>query len=120
MAINYSSKEDMGQLYIALKECCGLDDNTIFKVKEAGFDLIDVFFKVEKELFEEIKSAMIYVGSDIKDGYYNLEAFSACEGLSLPEDQSEEKKEKQRKREIEKKRKGEKEKKQKKLIQYLR
>ena len=30
MAINYSSKEDMGYLYIALKECCGLDDNTIF------------------------------------------------------------------------------------------
>ena len=24
----------MGYLYIALKECCGLDDNTIFKVKD--------------------------------------------------------------------------------------
>ena len=34
MAINYSSKEDMGYLYIALKECCGIGDNTIFKVKD--------------------------------------------------------------------------------------
>ena len=34
MAINYDSKEDMGYLYIALRECCGLDDSTIFKVKD--------------------------------------------------------------------------------------
>jgi len=34
MAINYDSKEDMGYLYIALRECCGLDDSAIFKVKD--------------------------------------------------------------------------------------
>ena len=34
MAINYESKEDMGYLYIALRECCGLDDKTVFKVKD--------------------------------------------------------------------------------------
>ena len=34
MAINYESKEDMGYLYIALRECCGLDANTVFKVKD--------------------------------------------------------------------------------------
>tara|TARA_B100001093_G_C26668853_1_gene945265 strand:- start:42 stop:452 length:411 start_codon:yes stop_codon:yes gene_type:complete len=34
MAINYDSKEDMGYLYIALRECCGLDADTIFKVKD--------------------------------------------------------------------------------------
>ena len=33
MAINYQSKEDVGYLFIALKECCGLDSNTVFKVK---------------------------------------------------------------------------------------
>ena len=34
MAINYESKEDMGYLLIALRECCGLDSDTIFKVKD--------------------------------------------------------------------------------------
>lgn len=34
MAINYQSKEDVGYLFIALKECCGLDSNTVFKVKD--------------------------------------------------------------------------------------
>lgn len=34
MAINYESKEDMGYLYIALRECCGLDAKTVFKVKD--------------------------------------------------------------------------------------
>ena len=34
MAINYESKEDMGYLLIALRECCGLDSNTVFKVKD--------------------------------------------------------------------------------------
>jgi len=34
MAINYNSKEDMEYLYIALKECCGLDSKTVFKVKD--------------------------------------------------------------------------------------
>ena len=34
MAINYESKEDMGYLLIALRECCGLDSNTVIKVKD--------------------------------------------------------------------------------------
>ena len=33
MAINYSSKEDMGYLFIALRECCGIGAKTMFKVK---------------------------------------------------------------------------------------
>ena len=45
MAINYDSKEDMGYLYIALRECCGLDDSAIFKVKDinsaGSYDGID-------------------------------------------------------------------------------
>ena len=34
MAINYDSKEDMAYLFKALKECCGLDRQTPFKVKD--------------------------------------------------------------------------------------
>ena len=34
MAINYSSKEDMGYLFIALRECCGVGAKTMFKVKD--------------------------------------------------------------------------------------
>tara|TARA_A100000172_G_C3028146_1_gene105564 strand:+ start:822 stop:1232 length:411 start_codon:yes stop_codon:yes gene_type:complete len=48
MAINYESKEDMGYLFIALKECCGLDSNTAFKVKDihsagsyAGIEILE-------------------------------------------------------------------------------
>tara|TARA_R100001082_G_scaffold101719_1_gene71401 strand:+ start:977 stop:1387 length:411 start_codon:yes stop_codon:yes gene_type:complete len=33
MAINYESKEDMGYLFIALRECCGIGAKTMFKVK---------------------------------------------------------------------------------------
>ena len=33
MSINYSSKEDMGYLFIALKECCGIT-NEVFRVKD--------------------------------------------------------------------------------------
>tara|TARA_B100000508_G_C11381696_1_gene238897 strand:- start:36 stop:443 length:408 start_codon:yes stop_codon:yes gene_type:complete len=32
MSINYNSKEDMGYLFIALKECCGIT-NEVFRVK---------------------------------------------------------------------------------------
>ena len=48
MAINYQSKEDVGYLFIALKECCGLDSNTVFKVKDlqsagsyAGIEILE-------------------------------------------------------------------------------
>ena len=34
MAINYSSKEDMGYLFIALRECCDVGAKTMFKVKD--------------------------------------------------------------------------------------
>tara|TARA_A100001515_G_C4555106_1_gene204755 strand:+ start:676 stop:1086 length:411 start_codon:yes stop_codon:yes gene_type:complete len=34
MAINYDSKEDMAYLFKALRECCGLDAKTTFKVKD--------------------------------------------------------------------------------------
>tara|TARA_R100001443_G_C3340740_1_gene174404 strand:- start:46 stop:453 length:408 start_codon:yes stop_codon:yes gene_type:complete len=34
MAINYSSKEDMGYLFTALRECCGVGAKTMFKVKD--------------------------------------------------------------------------------------
>ena len=34
MAINYNSKEDMEYLFKALRECCGLDSKTPFKVKD--------------------------------------------------------------------------------------
>ena len=33
MSINYNSKEDMGYLFIALKECCGIT-NEVFRVKD--------------------------------------------------------------------------------------
>ena len=48
MAINYQSKEDVGYLFIALRECCGLDSNTVFKVKDlqsagsyAGIEILE-------------------------------------------------------------------------------
>jgi len=34
MAINYNSKEDMAYLFKALRECCGIDAKTPFKVKD--------------------------------------------------------------------------------------
>lgn len=34
MAINYDSKEDIGYLFTALRECCGVDSKAVFKVKD--------------------------------------------------------------------------------------
>ena len=42
MAINYNSKEDMEYLFKALRECCGLDSKTPFKVKDIQKTLGDM------------------------------------------------------------------------------
>ena len=34
MAINYNSKEDIGYLFTALRECCGVDSKAVFKIKD--------------------------------------------------------------------------------------
>ena len=34
MTINYNSKEDIGYLFTALRECCGVDSKAVFKIKD--------------------------------------------------------------------------------------
>ena len=70
MAINYQSKEDLGYLYLALRECCNVDPKAIFKVKDlesaGSYDGIEILESDKNNVTKPAESALEAVFANIK------------------------------------------------------